>query len=160
MQPQPPTTPEAEPAAKRGILRSLWLPWTLTAVLALALAGILIAPLVGSGDPSSPVNAAAEKVFSSPLRTAQSECDKTDGTILEDGSKTLIIDTKGKEESYGVEVAVAACIIDKLKAPSSVAQKIDATNAMQGQQTAEWDDLKASWTYHPDSGLNLIIERK
>ena len=30
--------------------------------------------------------------------------------------------------------------------------------ALDGRQTGTWDDFEASWGYHPDDGINLVIE--
>ena len=32
-----------------------------------------------------------------------------------------------------------------------------ATRALDGRQQASWDGFEASWTYHPDNGLTLIL---
>lgn len=30
--------------------------------------------------------------------------------------------------------------------------------ALEGRQDAEWDNYSASWGYHPDSGLDIVVE--
>jgi hypothetical protein len=35
--------------------------------------------------------------------------------------------------------------------------KMDRTRALDGMQDASWDDLSASWTYHPDAGLDITV---
>ncbi|TDC52740.1 hypothetical protein E1212_07760 [Jiangella ureilytica] len=70
-----------------------------------------------------------------------------------------ILDTAGSsdrtEESDTIEDV--ACLLDALEAPRAVIARVDSTRALDGMQDAEWDDLTASWTYHPDDGLSLIV---
>ena len=51
------------------------------------------------------------------------------------------------------------CVLAELEAPSSTWAKIGDTRALDGRQEDDWPGFKASWTYHPDSGLNILIER-
>ena len=41
--------------------------------------------------------------------------------------------------------------------PDAVVSQMDSTTSLQGRQTASWDGTDASWTYHPDNGLDLIL---
>src|SRR5690625_485293 len=51
------------------------------------------------------------------------------------------------------------CVLTELEAPSATWVKIGNTRALDGRQEDDWPGFKASWTYHPDSGLNILIER-
>lgn len=51
------------------------------------------------------------------------------------------------------------CVLTELEAPSATWVKIGNTRALDGRQEDNWPGFKASWTYHPDSGLNILIER-
>ncbi|WP_269142641.1 hypothetical protein [Georgenia yuyongxinii] len=33
-----------------------------------------------------------------------------------------------------------------------------STRALDGRQTAEWDGVVATWSFHPDDGLDVILE--
>jgi len=45
--------------------------------------------------------------------------------------------------------------------PGSTEARIGNTRALDGTLTAESStDLEASWTYHPDDGLSIVIERR
>ncbi len=50
-----------------------------------------------------------------------------------------------------------SCVLENLQAPSYVIEHVVSTRALDGQQTDEWDDLEARWTFHPDSGLRMTI---
>ncbi len=49
------------------------------------------------------------------------------------------------------------CVMDELEAPESVLAQMGSTRALDGMQSATWSTYKATWTYHPDDGLDLII---
>ena len=77
--------------------------------------------------------------------------------VARDGGKSVTVDTKGKGDTSGHPITLAACILGALEAPDYVISHIDATRALDGQQTDSWDGLTARWAYHPDDGLTLII---
>ena len=43
--------------------------------------------------------------------------------------------------------------------PSSIGARIGNTRALDGTLTADGDHCRATWTYHPDDGLKMVIER-
>lgn len=55
--------------------------------------------------------------------------------------------------------AASNCVLAELNAPDSVMAKVLETNANQGRQSDSWDGVEVSWTYHPDDGLQLIVEK-
>ena len=44
--------------------------------------------------------------------------------------------------------------------PESLYEKMMATRALDGRQTSSYDNVDVSWSYHPDSGLQVIYEAK
>lgn len=54
----------------------------------------------------------------------------------------------------GIEEAVK-----ELNLPSSVVNEISRTRALDGRMSETFDYVSLSWSYHPDSGLNLIIKK-
>ena len=80
---------------------------------------------------------------------------------VEDEGRTLLFEPIGDAKALDVQtysLQGAACILDELRAPSSVVAKIDDTNALMGRQEDSWGDYEISWSYHPDNGLTFIIE--
>lgn len=75
--------------------------------------------------------------------------------IVADRGRTMVLNRVGQ---IGPTVSEAVCVLYELGAPYSVPARIDRTRAVDGTQVAEWDGIRASWTYHPNNGLNLIIE--
>ena len=50
-------------------------------------------------------------------------------------------------------------VLVALDTPDSVVNRMSNTRALDGMQEATWGDFEATWTYHPDDGLDLIIEQ-
>ncbi|PPF54303.1 hypothetical protein C5B94_08075 [Clavibacter michiganensis] len=94
-----------------------------------------------------------------PIEDAVSACAvDPDGFItMGDDGASLSLTTAG-DEGAGADITDVYCILSELEMPDSVMNRIDTTRALDGRQSGEWNDLAASWGYHPDDGLNLIIE--
>lgn len=78
---------------------------------------------------------------------------------LDEDGKGLYLDGKGKE-SQGIRVEDTVCVLSALKVPGSVTSRMSNTTALMGQQTADWDDITAMWTYHPNNGIDISLELK
>ena len=83
------------------------------------------------------------------------QCEMSDAVA--DQGKTLIFDTKGKDDGKGHDMTDVACVLRLLLIPQAVVSHIDTTRALDGQQTDEWEGISARWSYHPDSGLHLTL---
>jgi hypothetical protein len=127
-----------------------------------ALAAILICALIGAiaiaaltaaiWYSTRPAPAAAAAPMT--LAAARLDCDPSVFTAtLADGDRTLLVaadDQRGRE--------TLDCLADRLTMPAAVYSQITTTRALDGRQAAAWDGYRASWTYHPTGGLNMIIE--
>lgn len=51
------------------------------------------------------------------------------------------------------------CFLERQGAAESLNVKIGQTRSLDGTREESWGDLLATWTYHPDAGLNILIER-
>ena len=93
------------------------------------------------------------------LAQASSTCDLnfTSGATLGDGGRTLTLDTQGEDDSSGVSIEKVACVLSTVDTPDAVLSALDSTRALDGRQRASWDNIDAEWSYHPNSGLNLIL---
>lgn len=97
-------------------------------------------------------------VASTQLKQAHRGCSTGD---LADGDRTLEIDVAGKEPNSGTATLKGFyCTLDLLKTPRSVVAKMESTSARDGMQSATWGAFEASWTYHPDDGVNVIITER
>ncbi|MGH9151363.1 MAG: hypothetical protein ACRD03_02930 [Acidimicrobiales bacterium] len=98
------------------------------------------------------------------IEEAATSCEVDDEpsfAILDDG-RTLTMDGENagtmSDASYEDFVEDFACVLAALDMPASVGARMSNTRALDGMQDATWGDISASWTYHPDDGLNLILE--
>lgn len=136
------------------------------------IAGLLLGVTVGAGastpatPPTSgsgiaPATGTADVGFgSTDIETAVEDCGLTDavGITIGDEGHSVSIQTIGEDNTYGAEVSEMACVLQGLDASDSVIARMDSTRALDGRQTGTWDDFEASWGYHPDDGINLVIE--
>jgi len=83
---------------------------------------------------------------------------------LADEGTTLHFNVGGKSDSSDPTPPAApgdvVCVLTELGIPVSVRVKMARTTALQGVQTDIWDGIEASWTYHPDNGLDVILTDK
>lgn len=79
---------------------------------------------------------------------------------LGDDGRSMSISRAGADEDPGLDIDDVACILTELEVPDAVVARIDSTRALDGTRDAEWGDFYATWTYHPDDGLNMVIEER
>jgi len=92
------------------------------------------------------------------LASASSSCKAGEAG---DGGRSLTLDMKGKGVGSGsLSIIDVMCVITKLAVPDSVLDKMNGTTAMDGRVTDSWNGIAASWKYHPDNGLDVILELK
>jgi hypothetical protein len=139
--PQPAPAPKKRPGWVLPVIGGL-------VVLLLAAGGAIAYLLVGK-SPAAPTGPTA-------LRKAYDFCHAGE---IADGDMTIIMDTGGEKSSVGDSFTGIVCTLDFLRAPSAIRSEIEHTRALDGRQTATWDHFEASWTYHPDSGLDLIVRQ-
>lgn len=124
-------------------------------VVGLIAAGVVLAALVVGGILFASHMFAADK-----FDEAQTKCDKQHaGTAVRDDGDTLLINGKGDEDTTGVTPDALKCLISALDAPTAVQAHMYDTRALDGRQEESWDGFTASWSYHPDNGLDLIIRK-
>jgi len=129
--------------------------------IALLGAGSLAGCSSSNSESASDTESAEEAVAeNTPIEDAVDTCNLSieSGVDVGDGGRTLLIDTKGEEDAFGTNVASVACLLAELDVSDAVVSRIDSTRALDGRQEGEWGEYTASWGYHPDSGLDLIIE--
>jgi hypothetical protein len=157
MTPDPPTPPPPVPAGAPAPHRRRRGPAvTAAAVLAVAVAGTLVY-LGARYDPGQPTGEVTQE--STRLQAAKSACAPGDLDVsLGDGGTSLVISRVAAEERPGASLAELACILDRVDIPDAVISQMDGTRALDGRQHASWDGFTASWTYHPDDGINVILQ--
>lgn len=129
----------------------------------------LVALLAGCGDSdaegSDSKKGAAEET--SPFVLAYNACKDLEvgnefledemvraGSVMQVEDDALIIDGAGDQYVSG---PTANCVLDELDAPATVRSQIESTTAMMGRQSDTWGEYEATWSFHPDNGLDLVI---
>jgi hypothetical protein len=129
---------------------------TQTKTLAVLAAAILpLAACAGSGQPDA--------IPENPIFDAAAACD-VPGTFPADTS--IDFDTEGATDPVTGNDSIddIACVLVHLGMPESIGLKVDHTRALDGVQSDTWEDpddgadYEVTWSYHPDSGLFLIVE--
>jgi hypothetical protein len=80
-----------------------------------------------------------------------------DSLELEDGDKSLYLSSP---DTAAQDYTTYACIAGMTKMPDSVMNKISQTTALAGMQSDEWDNIKATWSYHSGDSLDITLEIK
>lgn len=130
--------------------------------LVIGLVGGLFLGVLGNSFGGSTASNSASPSASSNARTISAavslcELNNAKGISIMDGGKSLEIKTAGKL-STGVSTADLACVLGDLNTPQSIIARMDSTRALDGTQNGTWAEFIASWTHHPDRGLNIVIE--
>ncbi|WP_448749395.1 hypothetical protein [Actinomyces sp.] len=79
-------------------------------------------------------------------------------TVAADGS-SLVMNTFGNKQP-GMSVVTLSCVLRELDAPESLMQRMETTRAIDGTREETWGSYRATWTYHPDQGLNVVISAR
>lgn len=116
--------------------------------------------VIGHDDPAVLESAqeilGGEVISPSPLEAAYEECGPS-GISFDPDYEVATIDGATRFSNPDATSAYN-CLVDELPIPDHVQSDIGRTRALDGTRDAAWDDYEASWTYHPDSGLNIQIE--
>jgi len=72
------------------------------------------------------------------------------------GGTSVTFSGAGKYGDYSL--TGVNCVLRILRAPEATSVKIAQTRALDGRQEEHWGVWSASWTFHPDDGLNMVIE--
>lgn len=86
-----------------------------------------------------------------------------DGCKLSEDGKTMVLDSNPDDvEGYDNSAILGSIKVfnEQLGIPDSVLEKMYATRALDGRQTETYGRITISWTYHPNSGLEVIYEIK
>ncbi|WP_455834080.1 hypothetical protein [Pseudarthrobacter siccitolerans] len=141
--------------------------WT----LALPLMMVGLAGCGGSSDAATPTQSGSTSSApaESLLHQARHSCE-LDGTVFSDYAKlgdsgyTMTMMGAPADPTYadlikvtGLRTTDFACVFTALEMPDSIVSQMDGTRALDGTQKASWDKFAASWTYHPDNGLRVIL---
>lgn len=161
----------AQPAVSRKPARKTTLAAAagLVAGIILGVSGALVAvSIAGAKAPTAPAasqteaTAAAVAAPTSVLKDAVSTCrlKNNPDARLGDNDTSLTLNGAGKEDFAtlkGLPDSLLSCLLDAAKTPDYVHAQMEQTRALDGTQRGTWGSISASWTYHPDSGLDVVL---
>ena len=93
------------------------------------------------------------------FQKAYDTCRAPSGVTVSDGGKSLIINGMGEDYS-GATIYDTACVLTEIGTPSYILSNMETTNSLMGRQSAEFDGIVVSWSYHPDNGLDVVANKK
>jgi hypothetical protein len=77
-----------------------------------------------------------------------------DSGVMDDSGETHLSAT-----FFGGDLDELEDLLDALEFSPAVIDRIGNTRALDGTQSAEAPNVVATWTYHPDDGLSIVLER-
>lgn len=118
--------------------------------------GIAIGVVIGFSAGPAP---AADSSSSEAITNAVHGCELVDtvGVTVMDGGESVTLETAGND-TKGAPYSDVVCVLDALEMPESVKSRMASTRSLDGMQDVTWPGYAASWNYHPDNGLNIIVE--
>jgi hypothetical protein len=142
-------------AAAAGLLAGVVLGASGTLVVAGSVSG---ASASAAGTPSNTPSATVAAAHV--LKDAASKCGvpHDDDAKLGDNDTSLTLNGQGKKDLLtGLPDGIFDCILKAAKTPDFVRSQMSSTRALDGTQRATWGTISASWTYHPDNGLDVVM---
>jgi hypothetical protein len=138
------------PAAKSpSAIRALW--------NRLPTAARIAVPLVALAILGGIAAAVARGVGPTRFEAAAADCGLED-SVVGDGGKSLYLDMEGEELLSGeLDYFEILCVLEEVHVPDYVLDHMGSTRSLDGRQSDEWDGIEASWTYHPDDGLDVLL---
>ena len=160
-----PVVTAAGPTLSRSEQAARWFPWMVIAggVIIAVLFIVSAATAVGAYVKAAQIQAAQQAAADADadratlIPAAVAACG-LDASIVGDDGRSVLLDGKGKDAFSGdLTIDDLICVLGALNTPDAVIDHMSHTRSLDGTQTDEWGDFSASWTYHPDNGLDIII---
>jgi hypothetical protein len=146
--------PASQPPRRKRNLG--WLAWAIPALAVIAAAAVVASVLTAPRTGAQFVLRGGHSTTA--LALAWKQC--TEAGQLADGDKTLVLDMAGEKYGTGsLSIQQVMCVLDALKVPAYVREEMAKTRALDGRQSQAWAEFEASWSYHPDNGLDIIIRQ-
>ncbi|RAX48244.1 hypothetical protein DQ353_16290 [Arthrobacter sp. AQ5-05] len=121
--------------------------------------GLVAGLAIGLGIGFSASTAPAADSPSAAITNAVQACELVDvlGVTVMDEGNSVTLETAGND-TKGAPYSDVVCVLDALEMPESVKSRMASTRSLDGMQDAAWSGYGASWNYHPDNGLNIVVE--
>jgi hypothetical protein len=112
--------------------------------------------LADAEDSAAAAEEAEEAAKQEKLLSARDSCGLEYNAYVDVDEAGMAIEGEGQEDR-GLKMDKVWCILDQLDLPDSIKTRMRSTTALQGVVEGQWGDYEASWTYHPDNGLDIFI---
>lgn len=125
---------------------------------ALGATGLILA--LSACAPSTEPAAQATPTPSEPtIKAALRSCGVISSTYvtLGDNGRTVTLQGQPAKNERGLKGQDIKCVLNKTSIPDSVVAQMNSTRALDGMQKASWETFAATWTYHPDNGVKVIL---
>ena len=152
-------------AAGEQTTRKSRVPWLIAA--AVVLIGIVIAVVVLSRSDSGSDTAAAGDggsggevdIETARFQLAYDTCGvtSTNITVADEGQSIIMDGPPDSSANMDEFITDLSCVIEALEVPDYVVHNMENTTSLMGLQEATWDGIHAQWSYHPDNGLDLVL---
>ena len=121
----------------------------LAGLVVIAMVGVLVAVVMRANS--------ASEVMSSAFTSCASQFGSGDSLTTGDAGQTLVVDGSPQ----GADIASIECVLGALDTPQYVIAQMNETRALDGTQRGSWTaqgaTITASWTFHPDNGLDIVF---
>lgn len=81
------------------------------------------------------------------------------GWSIGDEGASMTLDGASEGTADGLDSERLTCVLAVVETPDAVLQRMSRTSSLDGFQEADWDGMRATWSFHPDDGLDVILER-
>jgi hypothetical protein len=139
--------------------------WKIVLPIVILLAGVGVGVVVASDDEGLPTESATATGTPSPEPTRFAEAfeatifQTADRITLEDEGTSIVADGPSSsafsEENLYIDDLTRLFV--QLDVPDYVIEQMKSTTALMGTREASWDGIEASWSYHPDNGLDVVL---
>lgn len=164
-------TQETRSAVGSSLVQARWFKPAVIGLAALLVLGVGVGIAIASANASAEAErqevaakeadeaAKAEEERLNQLPNAAKRCTELWEETVGDDGLSLILDLEGEDYGSGdLSFFDLECILEQLNVTDVVFNSMLETRSLDGRQSGEWGDFKASWSYHPDDGLDVIVE--
>lgn len=124
-------------------------------------------PAAPEADSPQGVASMLQKICNDVLQDAQGELsDRAFETLLEEAGLGPTNPSISATEQSVLLTDIGICLedieqhlTDEYGITAATIERMKSTRALDGEKSAQTNDWTVYWTYHPDSGLDIILER-
>ena len=122
-------------------------------------AAVAVAAIAGCGSSANVSDDEPAGPKQTTIESAVGDCQlwKNMWVTVGDNGRTLVVDGEDDTGLGGLGYKKIACLLAGLEVSDATLARMENTTSLMGQQSARDGDLRVRWTYHPDNGLDMVI---